>query len=172
MAAPKKPQDVTEAVGEAAAAMAVMTAFPAYELLWGFDVHSGAGIDQIWWNADAAHPHYLVVEAKGPGASLGEGALDNPPGYEQMEKLWVIDRLGRMRSGVGGPLANRILADLALDITVALPNYNKGMKSYYGCARSSGKLPTGTLSGLTVTAQWGADAMLGGVSGAHAYVFP
>lgn len=172
MASPKKAQDITEAVGEAAAAMCVMAKYPGYELLWGFDVHSGAGIDQIWWDQDASNPHYLVVEAKGPGAGLSSGALGNPSGYEQMEKLWVIDRLGRMRSGAGATLANRILADLALDVVVALPYYNGGSKSYYGCQAAKGKVATATVSGLTVTARWLADGMLDGSWKTHAYTFP
>lgn len=172
MTTPKKNQDITEAVGEAAAAMAAMTLCPKFELLWGFDVHSGAGIDQIWWNNDPANPSYVVVEAKGPNASLSSGALGNPPGYEQMEKLWIIDRLAHMRSGKGAKVANQILNHLALDITAALPNYGGASKTYHGCAATKGKLPVGTLDGLTVTAQWQADGMLSYTPKWHKYTFP
>lgn len=167
-----KAQDITEAVGEAAAAMYVMGHYTGYELLWGFDVHSGAGIDQIWWDKNTSNPHYLIVEAKGPTAGLSLGALGNPPGYEQMEKLWVVDRLGRMRSGVGQQIANDILNALALDITVAHPSWGGGSKSYYGCAARKHAVATGTVSGLTLTAKWCADGMLDAKAKNHAYAFP
>jgi hypothetical protein len=172
MTTPKKGQDVTEAVGEAAAAIKVMANHPGYELLWGFDVHAGAGIDQIWWNQDAKNPHFLVVEAKGPTASLSSGALGNPPGYEQMEKLWVIDRLGRMRSGVGQALADKILDHLALDVHVAITGHGGSSKNYYGCQARPKKIATGTLSGMTVTAKWNGDATLDGTVQTHKYTFP
>lgn len=172
MTTPKKGQDVTEAVGEAAAAMVVMTKYPAYRLLWGFDVHSGAGIDQIWCDMDPSNPHYLVVEAKGPTASLSSGALGNPVGYEQMEKLWVIDRMGRMLSGSGGTLATTILDHLALDVVVAIKNHGGSTKNYYGCVATPKKAAVGTLSGLTVTAQWQSDGMLSGKFKSHTYTFP
>jgi hypothetical protein len=172
MTTPKKGQDVTEAVGEAAAAIIVMAKYPAYRLLWGFDVHSGAGIDQIWSDMDPSNPRYLVVEAKGPTASLSSGALGNPVGYEQMEKLWVIDRLGRMLSGTGGTLATNILGHLALDVVVAIKNHGGSSKNFYGCVATPNKTAVGTLSGLTVTAQWQSDGMLSGKIKNHTYTFP
>ncbi len=139
-----------------------------YELLWEFDVHSGAGIDQIWWNKDTSNPRYLIVEAKGPTAGLSHGALGNPPGYEQMEKLWVVDRLGRMRNGVGQQIANGILNALALDITIAHPFWGGGSRSYYGCAARKQGVATGTVCGLTLTAKWCADGMLDAKAKVHA----
>jgi hypothetical protein len=114
-----------------------------------------------------------VVEAKGPNANLSKGALGNPPGYEQMEKLWVIERLARMRGGVGfGPkVANQILDHLTLDITDEHVNYGGASKTYHGCKRKK-KLPVGTLSGMTVTARWQTDGMLSYNSKYHLYIFP
>jgi hypothetical protein len=172
MTTPLKAQDVTEAVGEASAAMAVIKKHPGYILQWGFDVHSGAGIDQIWFNDDAKNPHYLIVEAKGPTATLNSGALGNPVGYEQMEKLWIIDRLARMLNGVGKNVAQTILDHLALDTAVALTGWGGASKNYYGCTAQKGKAAIGTLSGLTVTAKWQADGMLSGKGKTHAYTFP
>jgi len=171
MTTPRKGQDITEAVGEAAAAMAAMALHRGFEMLWGFDVHSGAGIDQIWWNNDSRSPCYLVVEAKGPNAGLSSGALGNPRGYGQMEPLWVIDRLGRMRGGAGAAVADQILRDLALRIIVAHPSFGGGIKSYYGCVPDKGKQRIGTLVGLTVTARWQADGMLGYTFKRHKYNF-
>src|SRR5581483_6070319 len=70
--------DETEATGEAAAAcaMAFGSTYPGCVMLWGFDTHSGAGIDQIWGHRTLAgtYDYYVIVEAKGVGQVL---SVDN-----------------------------------------------------------------------------------------------
>lgn len=146
-----KTTDATEATGEIAAAMGMLSRHPGYAMLWGFHKHSGAGIDQIWWNQDQTHPRYLVVEAKGPGQTLSTNPFW-PTGYGQMEEDWVVDRLARMRSGAGQTLANRIIGELGIAIHTAVPNYLGSSTSYYGA--TMGVQGPARLSGVTIAARW------------------
>ena len=83
-----KGTDATEATGEAAAAFAVATEpqFAGYRMLWGKHMHSGAGIDQIYYNptddggsGDRPDGTYLIVEAKGVGARLNFNVSAHSP---------------------------------------------------------------------------------------------
>lgn len=69
--APATPQQLTEAIGELNATKYMQDNFPEYALVVGFG--PGVGIDQIWRTKDAdGNSHYILVEAKGPGAGLGQ----------------------------------------------------------------------------------------------------
>jgi hypothetical protein len=162
-----KAADVTEAVGEVATAMGVLShaTYRNYGLLWGFDEHSGTGIDQIWWNGNLNAPHYLIVEAKGPNQDLHVDVF-GPAGLNQMEAGWVCDRLGRMQSGggTGSALAGRIISQLKKEAFVPthLAGFKGSSKSYYALRTTSTGVRTATISGLTMQAEWRADGMLTG----------
>lgn len=81
---------VTEATGEFESTMfCVEQLGPAqgkdYELKWGFS--AGVGIDQLWYSP--SKDCYVIVEAKGPGAKLLEGAKKG----DQMSAEWVENSL-------------------------------------------------------------------------------
>jgi hypothetical protein len=149
---------ITEAVGEAAAAMA-MLALGGWEMTWGFHLHAGTGIDQIWRrNLGNGSYAYRIVEAKGPGAGLSAG-LFVPPGYAQMDAGWVINHLQSMNAN-GHAAGTEIVVALGLTFNVAFPNYLGATKSYHGLASAS-PAAANRLSGQVFTAQWQADGTLG-----------
>ena len=152
---------VTEAVGEAAAAICMLENFPGYVMTWGAHVHSGTGIDQIWrLNNGNGSFRYLIVEAKGPGAGLIESVF-LPPNYNQMELGWVVNHLYSMDKN-GHAAGREIVANLGLKFTVAHKNYGGGSKSYYGLDVSSQhKTRPSSLHGIVVTARWLSDGRLG-----------
>jgi hypothetical protein len=80
----ERKQGTTEVIGERNATRYMEENFPGYRLVTGFT--SGVGIDQIWAGRDAdGHTNYILVEAKGPGAGLGEA-----DGYGgQMSYTWA-----------------------------------------------------------------------------------
>ncbi len=92
---------ITEAKGEREATLLMMQKFgPAngdFQLVRGFS--AGTGIDQIWYSAE--QDAYIIVEAKGPGATLSTGAAKG----DQMSKMWVKASLEeeRDRSEDGSP---------------------------------------------------------------------
>jgi hypothetical protein len=149
---------ITEAVGEAAAAMAMLAA-GGWEMLWGFHLHAGTGIDQIW-RKPIGHGQfaYHIVEAKGPGAGLTPG-LFLPPNYAQMEFGWVINHLCSMHQN-GHAAGTEIVNALGLTFNIAHPHYLGGSKSYFGLA-SKGVHATNRLTGQVFTASWLADGRLG-----------
>lgn len=154
---------ITEAVGEAAAALAVLrtAAFGAFQMVWGFDTHSGAGIDQIWEKADPNAPEYLIVEAKGPNATLTYSPF-TPSGYNQMEKHWVMDRLKSMLgNATSAPLATRIFNDLNLtpvqDVVASTNQYSPLFKA---AKKNPLGVAKGTLHLKVITAGWAADGNL------------
>jgi hypothetical protein len=155
---------ITECVGEAAAAMAMLDA-GGWEMIWGFHLHAGTGIDQIWRRPlGNGRYEYRIVEAKGPGANL-TFSFFVPPNYRQMELGWVVNHLYSMnqnRHGAGVEICNA----LRLAFAVAHPNYQGATKSYYGLAPTSGHVASGSsLTGQVVTANWLADGRLGYVAG-------
>lgn len=153
---------ITEAVGEAAAAMAMLAA-GNWEMIWGFHLHAGTGIDQIWRQAmGGGRYRYHIVEAKGPGAGLTSG-LFLPPGYAQMERGWVVNHLQSMNAN-GHAAGTEIATALGLTFNVAHPHYQGASKSYHGLA-TKGANATGRLTGQVVTASWQADGRLGWVAG-------
>lgn len=171
MITPKTSTATTEATGEIAAAMWVLSqnTYNGFKMVWGFHVHSGAGIDQIWYNNDPNHPVYLVVEAKGPGASLSQN-LFQPTGYGQMEEDWVVDRLAHMKNN-HATLYNQIVGDLGLTIAVKHPNYNGSTKSYYHASQMANNRK-GKMAGVTVEAKWLSSGMLSHkVASRHPYTF-
>lgn len=165
---------VTEAVGEAAAAMAVLddAQFNNYELVWGFDTHSGTGIDQIWSDNGAHHRNYLIVEAKGPNAALADNAF-TPQGYNQMERQWIIDRLQSMLGSTNPqapPLARRMFDDLAIEPVVDAMNPRDSGRNRFMSQPIVGA-PRATLHLRTYTAEWGAQGMLHYDAETHAYTY-
>ena len=86
-AKPAHKAKVTEAVGEHEATLHMLQKYPDAELLWGFS--AGTGIDQVWAVGMPDPTSYLIVEAKGPGASLSTSAAKG----DQMSKMWVQNSL-------------------------------------------------------------------------------
>jgi hypothetical protein len=156
--APSNPT-ITECVGEAAAAICVIDA-GGWEMIWGFHLHSGTGIDQIWRRPAAGGKHdYMIVEAKGPGASVNASVFV-PQGYSQMELGWVVNHLNSMNNNHA--IGQQMVADLNLSFTVAHANYGGATKSYYGLAPGSRHATSGChLYGCVVEAAWLSDGRLG-----------
>lgn len=154
---------ITECVGEAAAAICLLTnsTFTGYEMIWGYDTHSGTGIDQIWRkDIGGGAFSYLIVEAKGPGASLNSG-LWVPTGFAQMDEGWVLNHLYSMNNN-GHAAGVEIVGKLKLAFACLHPNYNGSSTSYYGLAASSKhKQSASRLYGMVVTAKWHSDGRLG-----------
>lgn len=152
---------ITECVGEAAAAAYMLAERKGFKMIWGFHVHSGTGIDQIWRKEATKGVYtYLVVEAKGPGATVKDGTF-LPPDYGQMEFGWVMNHLYSMNQN-GHAAGQEIVANLKLDFVNAYPNYGGASKSYYGLSpRSQHGQSKCTLHGIVVTAQWLSDGRLG-----------
>jgi len=149
---------ITEAVGEAAAAMAMLAA-GGWEMTWGFHLHSGTGIDQIWRKPLGQGRYaYHIVEAKGPGAGLSPG-LFVPPGYSQMEFGWVVNHLQSMEAN-GHAAGTEIVNALGLKFNVAFPHYQGASKSYHGLV-SANPGAKNRLTGQVITADWQTDGLLG-----------
>lgn len=89
---------ITEALGEATAALAMLRRFPSAKMRWGFHTHSGPGIDQIWEEIDSAGASiYYIVEAKGVGAQLTFKTHGPPPEIKQQMSIgWVLNNLVMM----------------------------------------------------------------------------
>lgn len=181
-----KPADVGEATGEAAAALhilkrgelrsALLTLDVAgFQMLWGMHTHSGPGFDQIWRKVDGIKTQYLIVEAKAPFATLSDNRY-MPPDFEQMSIRWVMHNLKAMISGgkakpgrdateghkIGTQITNAL--GLVLDTPPAWKGFDGASKSYFGCIgyTDRGKpKPNVELYGVTITANWLADGMLG-----------
>jgi len=152
---------ITECVGEAAAAIYVLERHPAFQMIWGYHVHSGTGIDQIWERPNqAGGSDFLIVEAKGPGAGLNFSGFV-PPGYSQMQEGWIANHLYSMSQNHHAA-GLRIVNALGLQFVNAHPNYLGATKSYYGLAPTSGhKQSASRVFGTVVQAQWSADGRLG-----------
>jgi hypothetical protein len=79
---------ITEAKGERAATLLMIEKYVAavgkgnYQILWTFT--PGTGIDQLWY-AGPPFDTYVIVEAKGPGATLSTTSTKG----DQMSKMWV-----------------------------------------------------------------------------------
>jgi hypothetical protein len=88
---------ITEAIGEHEATLLVIQQYAAsqgnYELRSGFS--AGVGIDQIWYSK--SENTYMLVEAKGPGASLSTAAAKG----DQMSKQWVRNSLNSIVNSSG-----------------------------------------------------------------------
>jgi len=152
---------ITECVGEAAAAICVLDLHPGGNMIWGYHLHAGTGIDQIWeYPKGGGVSDFLIVEAKGPGAGLNF-SLFVPPGYSQMEEGWIANHLCSMDRN-GHPAGQRIVNAMGLRFINAHPNYMGASKSYYGVGPTSKhKQSKSRVFGMMVTAQWRADGRLG-----------
>ncbi|HET8707613.1 MAG TPA: hypothetical protein VFM46_15005, partial [Pseudomonadales bacterium] len=86
-------QKITETTGEILATRAMMehAQFRDYAILRGFE--PGTGFDQVWVKIGphGEIEHILIVEAKGPGAKLG-----NPAKGAQMSPEWVVRTVQEM----------------------------------------------------------------------------
>jgi hypothetical protein len=80
-AAKKAKAQITEAKGEIAATKYMAENYPSYTLEQGW-TGPGNGFDQVWRGPNG---EIVIVEAKGPGASLATEAQKGP----QMSKTWV-----------------------------------------------------------------------------------
>ena len=155
-----KKTDATEGTGEAAAAYCIIKdpAYAGYRMRWGMHVHSGPGIDQIWYKPGPVgngrrNGSYLIVEAKGVGAMVGSTPWDVPPAIQnQMSIGWVYDRLMRMVHA-GHQEAVDLCTDVDLDelppILVRATN-----RQYYRC-QYKGTATSAQLLGLVIEATWG-----------------
>lgn len=75
----KAKRDITEKVGEINATNVIRKNYKNAKLIHGYE--KGVGFDQVWEH----NGQLLVVEAKGPGAKLGQTASKG----EQMSEEWV-----------------------------------------------------------------------------------
>jgi hypothetical protein len=82
---------VTEAIGEDEASKFMISQYPTYEIFTGFA--AGTGFDQVWREAGPPEK-FVIVEAKGPGASLSTNAAKGA----QMSKEWVGNTLDEIIS--------------------------------------------------------------------------
>jgi hypothetical protein len=81
---------ITEAKGEHEATLLMIQRYPDYEIIWDFA--AGTGIDQLWYNKST--DTYIMVEAKGPGATLSTGAAKG----DQMTLEWVRNSLTEVKN--------------------------------------------------------------------------
>ena len=93
-AIPANKAKVTEAIGEHETTIHMLQNYvkdkfgKAYQLVWHFV--AGTGIDRLWVAGSMPNPtSYLIVEAKGPSASLSTNAAKG----DQMSKMWVDNTL-------------------------------------------------------------------------------
>lgn len=160
---------ICEATGEAAAALCILQqtsinnfSLAGFEMVWGMHVHSGTGIDQIWKRA-TTHD-YLIVEAKGPGASLNQSPSGAPSGFSQMGMRWVMHNLITMsrNPSANHQVARDIITELGLTVGNRWPagptNVQQGSKSYYGVTGAG--VAQAQLYRVVVTASWQGDGML------------
>jgi hypothetical protein len=77
---------ITEAKGEFEATVLMLKAHGDHRILWTFG--PGTGFDQLWF-VQSPDDTYVIVEAKGPGAKLSEGAKKG----DQMSTEWVRNTL-------------------------------------------------------------------------------
>ncbi|GLQ87413.1 hypothetical protein GCM10007898_09790 [Dyella flagellata] len=152
---------ITECVGEAAAAIYVLEHDPRFKMIWGYHIHAGTGIDQIWQRPNSnGGSDFLIVEAKGPGAAVNSSAFV-PPGYSQMKEGWVANHLYSMNNNQHAA-GQSIVNALGLQFMNAYPNYAGASKSYYGVAPTSRhKQSASRVYGTVVEAQWLSDGRLG-----------
>ena len=157
---------ICEATGEAAAALCILQktsisvlSLAGFDMVWGMHVHSGPGLDQIWKRA-GTHD-YLIVEAKGPGASLNASPMDAPSGFDQMEIRWVMHNLITMSQN-HHQVGTDIINELGLTTATRWPASAypaQGSKNYYGVTNAGAA--QAQLYGVVVTSVWQGDGMLG-----------
>ncbi|MCR6632316.1 MAG: hypothetical protein NVV74_20980 [Magnetospirillum sp.] len=99
----------TEVIGEAAGVSSLLSSgtLKGFEMLMSADPGHGAGVDGFLGKPDGkgGMEEYIVLEAKGPGAGLSKG---------QLEEDWIVTRLDRLsRSNV--PSSTKKYALDALD---------------------------------------------------------
>jgi hypothetical protein len=165
-----KTTDATEATGEAAAAFAIckLPQYSGFLMYWGKHLHSGAGIDQIWYNPTAPALNrpkgtYLIVEAKGVNAQLGDDSHAPPAVGKQMSTGWIYNNLAMMARN-GHQIAIDLMNDVGLteeyqlgsDPTMQVPYYyawGGASKSYYSCKHDP-LAQQAVLKKVVVEAQW------------------
>lgn len=108
-AVPANKAKVTEAIGEHETTVHILQHHQPYELLWGFS--AGTGIDQVWAKVMPDPTSYLIVEAKGPGASLSTSAAKG----DQMSKMWVRSSLEQIINSRSSSAADIAHAQSMLD---------------------------------------------------------
>lgn len=106
---PTNSQQITEAIGELAATKFMIKNYPTAKLIDGFS--AGVGIDQLWLETSG---RYIVVEAKGPGATLGKGKQNI--NADQMSRPWVEhylkktpNALAKLQTGPQGTVCGILL---------------------------------------------------------------
>jgi DNA-directed RNA polymerase subunit RPC12/RpoP len=162
---PSHPTEVTEATGEAAAAFCMLSAtrignltLAGFDMHWGFHLHAGAGIDQIWKRTTInGSNQYLIVEAKGPNQFLNDN-IWMPPQFEQMSIRWIMHNLETMRRN-GHQIATDIINDLNVTMGTRWPHFNNSSKNYYGVTGTTAA-PVADLYGVVIKAVWRPDGML------------
>ena len=115
----------TEVVGEAAAFNAILKKYPQYTLAFAADPGHGAGIDQLWIRTNrntGAVEAYLIIEAKGPTASLN----NSPFAVQQMSLQWVTSRINTLCNSSDATVAN-----IAAQVQAALGQQGDGVNVPY-----------------------------------------
>ncbi len=117
---------------------------------------AGTGIDQIWHNDQANH--YLVVEAKGPGAQLREPSPFTErggAGIRQMSRAWIANRLRSMGNSQDDR-SRRVYANIVADCGLS----ETGAGKLLSLTQDPNKTATHKLSGVTVTMQFNDKGIL------------
>jgi hypothetical protein len=125
----------TEVVGEAAAFNVILKKYPEYTLAFAVDPGHGAGIDQLWIRTNrntGVVEAYLIIEAKGPGASLNNNAFS----VQQMSLQWVTSRIASLCNSSDATVAN-----IAAQVQTALGQKGNGVNVPY-------------VEGAVYTARW------------------
>lgn len=105
-AIPSYKAKVTEAKGEYEATCHMIENYVKskggkdYRLLWSFS--AGVGVDQLWAAGDPP-TSYVIVEAKGPGATLSTNAAKG----DQMSKMWVENTLESVKNSPTASAADK-----------------------------------------------------------------
>ena len=112
-AMPAHKAKVTEAKGEYEATVLMIDKYVKakggadYQILWTFS--AGTGIDQLWYSKAA--DTFIVVEAKGPGATLSTNAAKG----DQMSKQWVRACLNEVNNSKNSDAAAKKVAKRMLN---------------------------------------------------------
>ncbi|MCE3254008.1 MAG: hypothetical protein K0Q67_3028, partial [Cellvibrio sp.] len=98
-------QNITEVAGEIALAQNILKTHPDFELAIPFG--KGTGFDQVWKRTVDGRTEYIIGEAKGAGAELG-----NPAKGPQMSAEWVLNTLREMLASPPGSPEHQLAAEM------------------------------------------------------------
>lgn len=98
-------QNITEVAGEIALAQNILKTHPDFELAIPFG--KGTGFDQVWKRTVDGKTEYIIGEAKGAGAELG-----NPAKGPQMSAEWVLNTLREMLASPPGSPEHQLAVEM------------------------------------------------------------